>query len=88
MPVIGMKVSDAINANTDATGVSASITTAAVPSTLTLGAANSGLTFTDARQDAGALFCVFSTKTRKLPLPITSAFSRCVFSRFAHFFHS
>lgn len=47
-------VRDAINANTDATGVSASITTAAVASTVTIGAGNSGLTFTDARQNAGA----------------------------------
>src|SRR5579872_20636 len=47
-------VTDAINANTDATGVSASITTAATPATVTIGAGNSGLKFTDARQNAGA----------------------------------
>lgn len=49
-------VKDAINANTDATGVSASITTAATPATLNLGVVvgNNALTFTDARQDAGA----------------------------------
>jgi flagellin len=47
-------VTDAINANTDATGVSASITTPATPATVTIGAGNSGLKFTDARQNAGA----------------------------------
>ncbi len=47
-------VTDAINANTDATGVSASITTPATPATVTIGASNSGLKFTDARQNAGA----------------------------------
>ena len=49
-------VTDAVNANTDATGVSASITTAAVASTVTLGviANNNALQFTDARQNAGA----------------------------------
>src|SRR5262245_38538210 len=49
-------VTDAVNANTDATGVSASISTPAVPSTVTLGviANNNALQFTDARQNAGA----------------------------------
>jgi flagellin len=47
-------VTDAINANTDATGVSAAITTPATPATVTIGAGNSGLKFTDARQNAGA----------------------------------
>jgi flagellin len=49
-------VTDAVNANTDATGVTASITTAAVASTVTLGviANNNALQFTDARQNAGA----------------------------------
>jgi flagellin len=49
-------VTDAVNANTDATGVSASITTAAVASTVSVGTvlANNALTFTDARQNAGA----------------------------------
>ncbi len=47
-------VTDAINANTDATGVNATISTAAVAGTVTIGAGNSGLIFTDARQDAGA----------------------------------
>jgi flagellin len=49
-------VRDAINANTDATGVTASISTAAVASTYTLTSAdpNATLSFTDARQNAGA----------------------------------
>ncbi|MBI3862034.1 MAG: hypothetical protein HY290_09075 [Planctomycetia bacterium] len=47
-------VRDAINANTDATGVSASITTAATPAAVSIGAGNSGIHFTDARQNAGA----------------------------------
>ena len=47
-------ITDAINANTDATGVSAAITTPATPSTKTIGAGNSGVTFTDARQNGGA----------------------------------
>lgn len=49
-------VVNGINNVSDVTGVTASITTAAVASTLarTSAAANSDLTFTDARQDAGA----------------------------------
>lgn len=47
---------NATNANTDVTGVSASITTAAVAKTLSAvsAGANNDLLFTDARQDAGA----------------------------------
>jgi flagellin len=49
-------VTDAINANTDATGVNATISTPAVAATASLGvvANNNALTFTDARQNAGA----------------------------------
>src|SRR5262245_51344200 len=49
-------VTDAINANTDATGVDATISTPAVAATASLGvvANNNALTFTDARQNAGA----------------------------------
>lgn len=49
-------VTDAINANTDATGVAATISTPAVAATANLGVVlnNNALTFTDARQNAGA----------------------------------
>jgi flagellin len=46
----------AVNANSDSTGVTAAITTAAVANSLNTGvvASNNAITFTDARQDAGA----------------------------------
>jgi len=49
-------VTNAINANTDATGVAATISTPAVAATANLGVVgnNNALTFTDARQNAGA----------------------------------